>query len=229
MAECKYEQPSDKHLVERLKPMIDLFRKDPLIELECRLGVLDGRFKAGVSKEYIQSLLNVVMKSPLFETEEPKTFFYAYYSRGIRAKFEPDTEDFPRIERLERLDHAVVTCNKRLCCFKIGVKRETPVDRLPCEAPHTIRMCKRQSATVKGTPFVYEFTTTVQGKTKEDACSKSASQYEYMIEIEVQHSDYFNLYTSGNIAVELLGKTRDILGRYDAHEKLEDLPLMLQK
>lgn len=221
------EMESDEHIIVKLQDMIHKFRRNPNLELECRLGRVQDTFKAGVTYEYVNKLKNAMESSGSFQVTK-ESFKYAYHSiRGkqIRVKYSALSDEKTRVEQLYQGQKINISCPRRLYGFRIASKEEHLMQEVPQTPPQKVRICTRYSLKLKNSPWIYEFTKSAEGKTTEDACGSPLS---FMVEMEIQHSDYWEPYSDRDLAIEMLGKARDLLGRFDSHKEEQCLPLFLQ-
>lgn len=221
------ELESDEHIIVKLQDLIHKFRKNPNLELECRLGKIQETFKAGVSHEYLEKLASAMESSGLF-TLKKEQFKYAYHTinkKQIRVKYSPMSEEKVRTEQIRQGEKLNIMCPRRLYGFRVASKEEILLDSPPNTPPQKVRICTRYSLKLKNSPWLYEFTKSAEGKTTEEACGAPLT---FMVEMELLHSDSWSPYSDREIAIEMLGKARDLLGRYDSQGEEQCLPLVLQ-
>ena len=203
--------------------MINTFRREPHLELEARLGKIhEGRdFRAGMSESYSRKLHSDMTDASTYgvwkNVHPLRNFEYKYFPNDVRARYEVGVPT--EFHRVVRRAFFVVVCLKRSCAIKFALKEEIPLpaDTQTLEPFSHIRLNSRASLEMSG--WRYDFTKVGEGKAKEQACERLS----YQIELEMLKSE--STKTDHQLAVQFLGLTRDLLGRYDDYGRPDDLHL----
>lgn len=218
------ELPSDAEIVAALTQMVASARANPVLELEIRVGTFarPKGFIAGVSDAYSCELFAAMTNNVAWAVEpKMRSFRYIYFDDNVRGMYSPDGSNpvFHRVRTVSTLDMA---CSVRDYGLRASLKEEVPLPNyFTVSKPATVRLNTRCSFGDAG--WRYDFTKTAQGTSTETACQ---SQTVYMVELEFYRDEaYLEANTDAEIAVDLLGRGRDLLGRFNASEKREDLPL----
>jgi hypothetical protein len=217
------EIPSDRAVLDQLERMVSKFRARPHVEMEVRFGhkAPDGKFLVGVTYDYSKALycamtdeLSVKQWSKIHE----RSFTYKYFEGSVRGCFAIGlTTTYHQINNLEDLD---VFCPVRQHHLRFSLKEEVPLTKFVSHKPATSVRCSTRS-TIEDNAWIYDFTKTVQGKTTEEACR---SAYVITIELELNRDEhYLNQKSDREIAINFLGKARDILGRFNSMGNEESL------
>jgi hypothetical protein len=228
----QYEHQGDEAIIKVIDPMVETFRKQPHLELEVRLGIIhQNKFEAGVSYDYSSALYRD-MTDPsslgLWDLSPSiSNFQYKYYQSKppgkalIRARYSVSEE--PEYNQVSRLCVADIACSNRTYDLRVALKEEIPLkDWTTSEAATLVRVNTRCSIQHRKV-WRYDFSKTGQGKTTEEACNG----YTVMVEMELIRDDaYLNTHSNREIAINLLGKGRDMLGRYSTSGVRELLPLV---
>jgi hypothetical protein len=217
--------PGYEPILQQLVPLVTRWRADPTLELEARLGVYTQRhFVTGVSPPFYQALYDALTDEPSLSQWDSvpvkHSFRYLYYPDNVRGQYNMvDPPVFCRVKRVQVVD---VHCHNRHD-LRFSLKEERPLPRYhpPKGSPHKIRINTRYS--LSDGPWRYDFTKTGMGATTQEACKA----FHIFVELEVQQSPALDAHNDREIAINLLGRAVDLLGRYSPVGVEEQLKLAL--
>lgn len=218
-------------VIRMLERMRSLPRPDEL-ELELRFGVMtpDGRFKPGVTRELMETVIGRLQTNAacaVGEWTEHEDYFYQAtvggVSRKVRTRVQYDADEFG-IERThtlkKRLAHTTLRAGD--AALRIALSRETPVhakDIPTCASTSHVRIQQRKTirwsrVPASSPPWSYEFSLTWAGETRSKAESLraggAAAVHEFEIELDLQ-SDYTRRHADEYMARSLLMKAADFM------------------
>ena len=215
------ECSSDRPIIDRLEVMIRNFRANPDSELEVRIGELvNNQFLAGVEDRYSLEL-HTAMTDPrcvsLWTVRPLIHFVYMHFPGDIRGTYQQGVKT--RFHRINRQATFVVKCPTRKYALKFSLKEEIPLpdDTVIIEPSNFYKYNSR--ATLECDGWKYEFTKVGQGETSDVARQNISHQ----IELEMTHSQAS--LNDREMAISFLGKSRDMLDRYQRGDVAEVMGL----
>lgn len=229
------ELPSDEQFLPQIIHLVKHVREHKNTELEVRLGTLvQKHFEPGVTYEYSSALYHdmtdAVSRVNWSTAPSACHFAYKYYKipgvdsreAQMRLKYmNGQTHEELRVRTVQTVDLA---CSSRVYDLRFAVKEEIPVPGWTTSEPSTWVRSNSRCSFVHDNRWRYDFTKTGQGTTSEAACRN----HTIMIELEfLPDPVYFTEHTDKEIALNLIGKARDLLGRYTQDGVRENLPLEL--
>lgn len=226
------ELSTDDTILRKLSALVQKFRDDPYMELEVRLGIRDeGIFVPDVSFEYFKALYTSMVNKEsidIWDTEPTKSdFTYMTYKMptcNVRGtyKINQPTEYFEVSKVGTPID---IKCPTRPFCLRFSGKREVPLANFSTyEKAEVVRINTRCSI-VHEKVWRYDFSKVGVGRTTEEATKNNKSIH---IELELKRDEeYLSKYDNRVIAINFLGRARDLLGRFNDREKEEKLELLL--
>ncbi len=214
-------------LVKSLVPLIDLFKQSPNCELEGILGVYDNlnHFSSGVDFIYWKRLYTALDTSIVWKEKLAARHMATYtFPNNLRARYMSDGQ----AEVIEKTTIATVDviCPDRKYDLRINLKCELPVpqSRTTYERPLSVRLQERATFLYKSN-WKYDFTKVVTGQTKVLACQKPPT---FEVEIELGKSNLDELGGSSDmIALHIIYKLSDLLGKYDSSNQKQFIHLQL--
>lgn len=210
------ELSSDAPVIEVLQELVAKFRANPNVEMEVRLGRHEGdRFTPGVTFAYSSALYTDMTNQESVKQWTGKSdlthFTYKYFDGGIRGRYAVDKDAKTEFHQIKKADTLDVQCPTRLYALRFALKEEIPMRSFQTASPATLVRCNSRSS-IFHHPWTYDFTKTVQGRTTEEACQVP---HTIMVELELTRDEtYLAGNTNEEIAIDFLGKARDLLGRY---------------
>jgi len=202
--------------VTRLTALVQRYRSSPHVELEVRLGTRSatGTFVPGVDFEYSTALYKAMTDEESVRQWSVKpdvaNFRHMYFDGGLRGTYLPNgASHFVRIVREE--DPVDAQCAIRPYGLRFGLKGENPAAPYQGVVPPSLVRVVTRVSFADG-PWRYDFSKVGAGTTTEDACKVHSIH----IELELTRDNAFLSNTSDRmIAINMLGKARDLLGRFD--------------
>lgn len=209
-------------LVKKLVPLIEKFKNNPHLELEGSIGVFSESFKSGVDFNYFKTLCtscsvtdNKISKSKWSKIESSSHFASYFFKNSVRGRY--GVKEKPEFVRKVPISKIDLVCPERSYDIRINLKEEKPIQNyLAKDTPEYVRLHERWSFTYKDA-FRYDFSKVVSGNTKENACKK-APVYEIELEVLRNHA-FLDSISNEQLAVHIVEKLVDLLGRYDANYK----------
>lgn len=211
-------------IVGRLIPLVDRFRKERDLELEGIIGKLgESSFNPGVEFDYFRSLHSKVSyaaksqdPSTVWCCEGDKVHFARFFFPGdIRGTY--SIEDPPVFVKKTPVGKCDIVCEGRAYDIRVNLKRESRAPQHEeASIPDYTRLYERWSFVYKNS-WRYDFSKVAKGKTKELAC-KSPPVFE--VELELLHTgEVASNLSSEGIAISIVEKLVDLLGRFDSKRK----------
>ena len=221
------EIPSDKQILDSLVKMVQKFRDNPHMELEVRLGKFIGnKFEPGVDFDYSKALYSAMTNEESLSQWDSHpsscSFKYMYYPGSVRATyFFNKKAEFYEINRFDQpLD---IECPKREYSLRFALKEEIPLKNFQTHEAATLVRVNTRCSILHNKVWSYDFSKVGSGNTADEACNNITIN----IELELHRNDEFlSKYDNSIIAVNLLGKARDLLGRFSSEGRYELLPLI---
>lgn len=220
------ELPSDEKPLKILCAMVQKFRDTPHMELEVRLGTCKPKeFHSGVSYEYILSLYKAMTNEeslPLWSSApSTQNFRYTYFDDNIRVAYF-NTNQPAEYYQVRRIDPTLdMKCPIRPYGLRFSLKEEKPIDKIQVIEP-AIKIRNLTRSSFQDGVWRYDFSKVGTGKTSEEACQNRS----YHIELELlRDEEYLKQNNNRQIALNILGKARDLLGRYSQDGVEEELTL----
>lgn len=214
------EDPADAPVLEGLKRLLALYRADPHMEMEVRLGRIENdQFIPTVAHDYAMALYKAMTdaeSAKQWDASFDVKFTDKYFEGNVRGRYMSKDPNgvFHRIAKSDTLD---VRCPQNLYALRFSLKSEEPLRGFKTSSPATLVRCSRRS-TIRHGLWTYDFTQTVQGRTTDEACQ---SPFVIGVELELQRDETYLANTPDDtIAINFLGKARDLLGRF-THAGLE--------
>lgn len=223
------ERPDDEAILAKIEQQVHEWRLTPHMELEVRLGTVmdDGDYKACVSHADSGRLFKAMTDPKSLAQWDKKPdrihFWYKYYPMAEPVAYNEDEYHPPYIRGQffsdkEPVYHIIMKskrvldlrCVDRPYDLRVSLKVERPIEVK--DQVWNATGCKVVDRyTIKhGDQWTYDFSHVGYGKTPEDACKN------YQFEVEMEASREANAAQSDRTwAVELLGRARDLLGRYE--------------
>jgi hypothetical protein len=214
-------------IVKSLIPLIEEFRHLPNCELEGILGVYDNQFTSGVDFTYWKRLYTALETSSVWKQRINANHMATYtFPSSLRARYLSDGKS----EVVEKTTIATVDlkCPSRKYDLRINLKCELPVssDRTTYARPLSVRLQERATFLYKSN-WKYDFTKVATGQTKALACKEPPT---FEVEIELGKSNLDELGgTNELIALHLIYKLSDLLGRYDSSNQKQDIKIQLAR
>lgn len=219
------EIASDENLIELLVPMVNRLRKDPHMTIRVHLGTLESNtLKPGVAYEYSRRLHDSMTNEesmPVWDSSpDTANIMYVHYdghymsahsSKNPTAVFYKVTNHEPAVN---------LKCTNREYGLQVSARTEIPVTYTTLQPPMLVQLLTQRS--VSNGPWSYKFAKVGQGITKHEACSNSSIQ----VSMELSHEGAYVAEEAKDVAILILGRARDLLGRYTATGVKEDLPLV---
>jgi hypothetical protein len=213
---------ADKTLRE-LTRLVDLYKTNPLLELEGALGVWrQQKFESGVPFEHFECLFNALSDPEPGVWTRPFTnnhFACYFYPDGVRGTYSPSKP--PEFVRKSPVSRADVDCGA--VDLRFSLKEEKPVLGYESSAAPTFVRLQDRWSFYRG-PWRYDLTKVQSGATLEEAVECDAAVFE--VELELARSGGTEHETelarallnrpSPLIARHLYEKTCDLLGRFTA-------------
>lgn len=202
-------------------------RKQPEAELEARLGVYrDGRFTAGVSREDIDRVIDMMQSSShivgeLEWTEEQDFFFQGADGDSHRTRVQYRSEDMQvrpttiKKHNMGSETFCVFDDSERLSCdIRVSLKLEEPIVRMQtCVKTTMVRIKQRRRFTTDDHIWGFDFAMLWSGSSKTQA-ERSQASCDPQFEIECELIDPIRalaLHDDARIATSLLLKICDLL------------------
>lgn len=227
------------HLASAIPLVTDLvadLRKQPEAELEARFGVYkDGRFIAGVSREDIDRVIDMMQSSShivgdLEWTEEQDFFFQGADGESHRTRVQYRSEDMQvrpttiKKHNMGSETFCVFDDNERLSCdIRVSLKLEEPIVRMQtCVRTTMVRIKQRRRFTTDDSIWGFDFAMLWSGHNKTEA-EKSQASCDPQFEIECELIDPVKalaLHDDARIATSLLLKICDLLPLVASTKKL---------
>lgn len=227
------------HLAKAIPLVTDLvtsLRENPSAELEARFGVCgDGRFRAGVSREDIDRIIDMMQSSSHILGEEEWTEEQDFFFRGAdgdahRTRVRYTSEDMQvRAQTIKKHELGSQT----FCVFadterlfrdmRISLKEEEPVVRMQtCVKTSLVRIKQRRRFTTDDRVWAFDFAMSWAGRTKTEAEQlQASSDPEFEIECElVDPVKALALHDDARIATSLLLKMYDLLPSVPGAKKI---------
>ena len=214
-------------VVKSLVPVIEKFRNLPDCELEGILGIYDNHFTSGVDFSYWKRLYTALDTSPVWKDKLATRHMATYtFPNSIRARYTSSGQS----EIIEKTTIATVDmkCPGRKYDLRINLKREMPVSQCVTTyvQPLSVRLQERATFLYKSN-WKYDFTKVATGQTKSLACKEPPT---FEVEIELSKSNLDELGGSSDmIALHLIYKLSDLLGKYDSLNREQFIELQLAK
>jgi hypothetical protein len=204
-------------IVDSLIPLIEEFKRDPNLELEGILGVFgSNKFVTGVDFNYFKALYGSCSPEGkdfnIWSKPEEKLHFASYYYKdSVRGRY--NVKDRPVFVRKVSKNRLNLNCKQRLYDIRINLKEEKPLQNYCAkDIPEYVRLHERWSFIYKDV-WRYDFSKVSSGATKELAC---ASQPVFEVELEIlRNHNYLNNISNRDLAINLVEKLTDLLGRFD--------------
>lgn len=179
---------------------------ESFVEIETSVGFCDsnGHYKAGIGFESFQNMYNAMQATEVWTKKKTKQSLIDYYfAQNIRGRYFGGSQKPEFI--CKKTLHSVLHSASGDRAVRLKVSRETPVEQI-YKDPLSVRLTERWSFILhdKNTTWTYDLNKTVQGKTKEDACTFDPC---FTVELEVK--------SPGIDAALLRARTIDLLGRFD--------------
>jgi hypothetical protein len=214
-----------RKLVNNIVPLIEAFKQNPNLELEGSLGVHNGEiFTSGVDFSYFKALHSVFNtgresdreQKDIWSQSEIKSHFASFFYKGdVRGRY--NVRDSPVFVRKIPVLKCDLNCKSRSYDIRISLKEEQPVKNyLAKDTPEYVRLHERWSFTYKEA-WRYDFTKVASGTSKELAC-KSEPVFEIELEL-LRNSTFLNSTSNDQIAIHIIEKLIDLLGRFDANQQ----------
>lgn len=233
--ERSLESPTDAVILDQLTNMVQQFRCNPHMELEVRLGVCSAQqdFDPNVTFEYSERLYeSMTDKLSVSIWDAPpveRNYIYRYFGQQgkhqevIRGTYGYDLVAplFHRIRKVQILD---MKCPGRFYDLRVSLKEEVPLENqdILSEADW-VRLNSRLSFRHRG-QWQYDFTKVGEGKTAFDACKHSVLNVELEL---LRDASYLHRHSNRDIGIDLMGRARDLLGRF-TFEGIEEPPMRLE-
>lgn len=213
-----------------LVPLIVEYKKNPIYELEGCIGIYkEDKFTSGVDFDYFKSLYTVLSHEDTSKTwsnlETHSHFASFFYKNNIRGRYyTKEKAQFVEKTTVSRCD---IACPDRSYDIRITLKKESPVVAyVSKERPEHVRLHERWSFEYKNA-WRYDLSKVAEGTSKESACLK---QPLFEIELELLRNPVFlNSTSAEQLAVHLVEKTVDLLGRFDTQKQVLPYRLVLGK
>ena len=221
----------DTSVIQSVASLVYLYRSNPNVELEARLGRFDGtRFVSGVTRSEMDAIMSMLQEADCIESDgewtETQDFFYIYRTSNMRTRVSYDADrmktDMCTIEK-KMLDCVDIVLGEH--GIRVAVKFETPSSHVPSAINTTcMRIKQTQRFSLRHSSgqryFVFDFSMTWSGKTKFEAEQKQQTENPtYELECELVNRDYLE-HTDDYISESLLLKTCDLLSsNLEAHLK----------
>ena len=148
-----------------------------------------------------------------------------FYKNDVRGRYFPkEKAQFVEKTTVSRCD---IACPDRSYDIRVTLKKEKPIaSYISKESPNYVRLHERWSFEYKNL-WRYDLSKVAEGASKESACLK---QPLFEIELELLRNPVFlNSISAEQLAIHIVEKTVDLLGRFDIHKKPLPYRLVLGK
>lgn len=216
---------SYENIIQKIEPIVKLFRENEDYELEGILGIKSDTFVSGVEFEYFEQLYTILSQTDVWtDTIDCEHFATYYFPGNIRGRFTGSTSSFVEKTNIAKVD---IESGNRNYNLRINLKQEKIVQQPSVNLiPLSVRLQERSSFIYKNA-WRYDFTKVASGKDKESACANSCV---FEIELEILRSTILakNTLSDIELATHLVYKLIDLLGNYDHNFIRQDIVLNLK-
>ena len=227
------ELPGDHALLSHLTSLLALWRQQPAHRyLRVRLGTLvETAFSVGVSHTYAATLYDAMTNAESLSQFDgvPRrdNAVLKYFTPTLRQKYCFGTT---LTQKVTTVGSRVLRCVNRMYDLQVELVEEEPCrpqNLPPQRLAIDVRLQSRLILSQQHDRWQYQFCKMGSGPTAEEACHNIT----VMIDLAFHPEDTF--WTTAcdltPLAIELLGRARDLLGRYNSHGQREALPLELSE